>query len=477
MAEEKNQDAEWLGHWNGWWEVEARQNWDKFLDFMGLPAVAQEAATMQVDRHRYRMTKDSFSLLHIIPAQKFEVDFDALVDWEWHDCPYPKPTAKLADDESANDTVKTQWRNRWVTFPRVFETEIQNFIQGKNFRFSRELVSATEMKFKVSVLEGEGEGSSVLVGPCLATFRKDGVVEGIVKMAAKKGVSFYAKVARGFLQGSPMKDGAWRRALPRIQLHALGNAINDAGGVAAALESQGVGIIARGRTGQVEIGGKQVPEISIHMIRKDAGILPFVSVVPFGVLGTGMQMTGEMATVAEEPGPDTAFVDPAGLPFIKSSPGGAGGAAGALYAWLGITNDPTFPEPVVSAINKALDAKFHAYGAKKCVHVVGPNFSGSGVNRQEAVDQLAKAYQALLVEFVASGLPNLRMLPVSGGIFAGQFISEFHTITAEALQLGFAAMTPQQQQQVLLASRLDMCIFMEKDVKIYSEAFAIRRAA
>jgi len=476
MAEEKDPDAEWLGHWKGWWEVESRKNWDKFLDFMNLPAVVQEAATKQVDRHRYRMTKDTFSMLHIIPNQKFEIEFSTPMDWEWHDSPYPKPTAKLAAD-SSGVTEKGKWRNRWVTFPRVFETEIQNFVEGKNLLFVREIASATEMKFKVSVMVGEGEGSSILVGPCLAAFRKDGVVEGTVKMAANKGVGFYVKVARGFLQGQPMKDGAWRRPLPRIQLHALGNAINDAGGVAAALESQGVGMIARARTGQVEISGKQVPEISIHMIRKDVGILPFVSVVPFGVLGTGLQMSGEMATVAEEPGTDTVFVDPAGLPFIKSSPGGAGGAAGALYAWLGITNDPSFPEPVVTAINKPLDAKFHAYGAKKCVHVVGPNFSGGGVKREQAVDQLAKAYQALLVEFVASGLPNLRMLPVSGGIFAGEFISDFHTMTAEALQLGFAAMTPQQQQQVLLASRLDMCIFMEKDVKIYAQTFATQRAA
>jgi hypothetical protein len=42
-------------------------------------------------------------------------------------------------------------------------------------------------------------------------------------------------------------------------------------------------------------------------------------------------------------------VDPAGLPYLQppGKPGSAGGAAGAIYQWLGIHKDPAFPPDVV----------------------------------------------------------------------------------------------------------------------------------
>eukprot|EP00969_Alexandrium_andersonii_P129784 5736773-Alexandrium_andersonii.AAC.1 len=69
---------------------------------------------------------------------------------------------------------------------------------------------------------------------------------------------------------------------------------------------------------------------------------------PYGVLGYD-----EKKPVASEPGPSMAFVDPAGLNHIQAlGPRGAGGAAGYIYRWLGISDDSAFPEDVRQAVTR-----------------------------------------------------------------------------------------------------------------------------
>ena len=43
-------------------------------------------------------------------------------------------------------------------------------------------------------------------------------------------------------------------------------------------------------------------------------------------------------------------------------PDGAGGAAAAVYQWLGIMDEPHFPRDVVKAVKRPGDAKFHECG-------------------------------------------------------------------------------------------------------------------
>merc|ERR1719512_532584 len=110
-----------------------------------------------------------------------------------------------------------------------------------------------------------------------------------------------------------------------------------------------------------------------------------VAVSPFSVLGTQLTASGDFVTASAEPEPDTAIVDPAGLSYITSEgPAEAGGAAAVIYKWLGIKADPAFPEPVRNAIQAPLAAKFHAYGPKKCIHVVGPDFRDRQLSRDDA---------------------------------------------------------------------------------------------
>lgn len=191
---------------------------------------------------------------------------------------------------------------------------------------------------------------------------------------------------------------------------------------------------------------------------------------PYGVLGTQMA-AGGVRKVAMEPAPGLPIVDPAGLPYIRNGPQGAGGAAGQIYRWLGISQDEAFPAPVREAIEVPLQAKLHFYGPKGCIHVVGPNFHGRTCTREEAVEELSEAYRAVFGELAVSRLGGLRMLPVSGGIFAGPFASELPELTRDALYRGWRALPPAEQHVVSVA-RLDMCIFMEEEFEAFAAAFA-----
>jgi len=200
----------------------------------------------------------------------------------------------------------------------------------------------------------------------------------------------------------------------------------------------------------------------------DTRILAHAEVVPYGVLGSS-----SAGPVAPEPDAETAFVDPAGLHHIRGGPGGAGGAAGVIYRWLGIAGERSFPEPVKAAVTAPLLAKFHAYGAsgeKKCIHVIGPDLRARHYTLAKATEELSEAYKNVFAEFYSSGLHRLRLLPVSGGIFSGPFGEQLPQITAEALAVGFSKL-PEEQQQHLLDSHVEMCIFLEEKVEGFRQAF------
>ena len=98
-----------------------------------------------------------------------------------------------------------------------------------------------------------------------------------------------------------------------------------------------------------------------------------VTVQPYGVLGMQLSRNGKMHNKAGKPDTNTAFLDPAGLHFIQTSPSGADGASGAIYRWLDIAGATPFPSDVTNDLDSQLKAKFHAYGThgeKKCIHVV-----------------------------------------------------------------------------------------------------------
>lgn len=224
------------------------------------------------------------------------------------------------------------------------------------------------------------------------------------------------------------------------------------------------------------LGGEVVELLPLPVPAQSASckglILSKVKVVPYGVLGTHCLDSGKCPQVAPEPSSTEVFVDPAGLHHIQRSPSGAGGAAGAIYRFLGISSDPAFPEAVKAAITEPGMAKFHIYGDKKVIHVVGPDFqSRRKCKYEDAVNELAQAYCSTLTEFAESGEKFLRLLPISSSIFAGHFEPQMPQMTMEALHQGFSMLDAAAQDSLLAAESLEMCIFMEADFQRFQEAF------
>mmetsp|Transcript_57286 Transcript_57286/g.166215 ORF Transcript_57286/g.166215 Transcript_57286/m.166215 type:complete len:266 (-) Transcript_57286:40-837(-) len=199
---------------------------------------------------------------------------------------------------------------------------------------------------------------------------------------------------------------------------------------------------------------------------------PGARVMPYGVLGNN-NLAKRVGAVAPEPDDEMVILDPAGMHHIRGGPSNASGAAGAIYAWLGIDADDSFPKPVIEAVTEPLKAKYHSYGGKHCIHVVGFDFRTRNMNKQEAIEVLTEAYGNVLMEFCTTGKKTLRLLPISGGIFSGywgQSMAQFSTITAEALERAYWFLPPDKQHLVDEA-KLEMCIFMTDEVPFFEKAF------
>lgn len=197
-----------------------------------------------------------------------------------------------------------------------------------------------------------------------------------------------------------------------------------------------------------------------------------VQVVPYGVLGTQLNLQGSLARVAAEPDEKTVIVDPAGLKYIHSFAANAGGAAGAIYNWLGLRAE--FPEDVRRWVTKVCDAKLFEYaeGTKKVVHAVGPDFRQGEWSEREAAIELSRAYRNVLHEFVVSEAETLRLLPLSGGVFAGPLYNQLPPITQQALIMAFEQLH-QYDREFLLKdqTKLELCVFMNREWDMYKSVF------
>merc|ERR1712046_168743 len=97
----------------------------------------------------------------------------------------------------------------------------------------------------------------------------------------------------------------------------------------------------------------------------------------------------------------------------------------------------------------------------------------AGDQRSAVLAALSKVYRNILAEFTVSGLPQLRLLPVSGGIFSGEYGQQLPTLTVEALRVGFRQLDRKMRVRVMTASSLELCIFLETDYIVYSDAMAL----
>lgn len=195
-----------------------------------------------------------------------------------------------------------------------------------------------------------------------------------------------------------------------------------------------------------------------------------VKIMPYGVLGTQLAMTGSMRQSGPQPDEQTCIVDPAGMHHVKTTAAGAGGAAAAIYNFIGLKGK--FPDDVVGSIHGPTDAKFHDYGGVKVIHAVGPDFRQGEWSEREAGLELSRAYRNALHEFVISEAKVLRVLPISSGIFSGPLYNQMPALTQEGLAMGFDQLHPYDVQSILEKDkRIELCIFMEREWDTYVQAF------
>lgn len=212
-------------------------------------------------------------------------------------------------------------------------------------------------------------------------------------------------------------------------------------------------------------------------------LLARIQVMPYGVLGLQLTNFRQEKRMAPLPDDATAIVDAAGLHHIRDKgPCGASGSAGAIYKHLGIQKMRSFSSDVVHAIRAEGDAKLHSYGNDHVIHAIGPDFRREPYctgNAEQGLEALAKAYSNILQEFAAPRLPpatpfrHLRLLPLSSGIFSGNYGQSLPGTTMRALGAGFAMIDTGARQRVLDARTLELCIFSEAEYERY--AVALRR--
>lgn len=218
-----------------------------------------------------------------------------------------------------------------------------------------------------------------------------------------------------------------------------------------------------------------MPAVSVEV----DSFLQIVRPVPWGVLGRQLALDGEEAERAPLPDAKTAYVDAAGLHHIQvKGPQGAGGSAGAIYRHLGIQDDDAFPAAVIESVQDELDAKLHRYRGQdghdqQVLHAVGPDFRrepyASG-HEQKAVEALSAVYCNVFREFANSGLPSLRLLPLSGGIFSGGYKEALVDMTVSALSGAFLRLGERERLRMLDAS-IELCIYLEIELDDYEAAF------
>jgi len=211
-------------------------------------------------------------------------------------------------------------------------------------------------------------------------------------------------------------------------------------------------------------------------------IVQSLKLQPWGVLGKQLSATFQLLDGSTAPDQHVAFVDPAGLPYVRSnSPMGAGAASRAIYDHVGMSE---FPESVRRAVTEPTHAKFHPYRSLKdkvthqVIHVVGPDLRESIYDSvDKARSSLTAAYTNVLREFceakAADGeLAVLRLLPISGGVFSGAFSAELPRLTMEAIDLGYQAQPP-AHRRMLSSSQLELCIFLASEFGAYVAAHAV----
>eukprot|EP00997_Jenningsia_sp_PLL12_P008630 NODE_5426_length_578_cov_56.149338_g4708_i0.p3 GENE.NODE_5426_length_578_cov_56.149338_g4708_i0~~NODE_5426_length_578_cov_56.149338_g4708_i0.p3 ORF type:complete len:172 (+),score=46.33 NODE_5426_length_578_cov_56.149338_g4708_i0:22-516(+) len=150
-------------------------------------------------------------------------------------------------------------------------------------------------------------------------------------------------------------------------------------------------------------------------------------------------------------------------------------------------NSDHFPSEVRDSITRTGDAKYHLYRAtgacndRHVVHVVGPDLREREFTDEEAMHALGHAHASVLQEVacaaaMSNGPKNCRLLPVSGGVFAGDMAPDMHHATFQALRLGFDFLTEKEQRTLMRMHSVGLCVFAADDLPKYVRGHVIATA-
>jgi len=91
----------------------------------------------------------------------------------------------------------------------------------------------------------------------------------------------------------------------------------------------------------------------------------------------------------------------------------------------------------------------------------------------QALQTLAVAYTNVLQQAAAAGsnIKALRILPISGGVFAADYQQDIHFMTMQAICLAHARLG-EQDRKALDNLKIRLCIFVDKELPLFRRAKA-----
>jgi len=197
-----------------------------------------------------------------------------------------------------------------------------------------------------------------------------------------------------------------------------------------------------------------------------------VTCTEWGVLGK--QLCDGVEIIRRPAAPcDTLIVDPCGLNIVRSAcPSAATGASGAIYRHVGLGPAVNFPNAVSTALQGNGDTVGYDYGDTHVLHVAVPDLAQHS-ERTSAVAALATCYQRILTAFASTSMQVLRLPPLAGQAYVGQFSDSIHAITVDALKAGFLLLARDLQERCVHERAVELCIYTQHAHRCYATALRV----
>ena len=157
----------------------------------------------------------------------------------------------------------------------------------------------------------------------------------------------------------------------------------------------------------------------------------------------------------------------------RRAPVQLGGVAGAIYRWCGIHSDVSFADSTKRCLKDIADSLFVRYKGKSSgddkavVHCIAPDLRAKPFHPKStkakdlALKSLQDCYLQVFKEFVGShSCTTLRLCPLAGGIFSGEYADDIPAMTFEAIVLAFDGLS-KSARMVLMDRDVHMCIYFD----------------